>query len=413
MRKLLLRRGNVLHPEDGNIASGCDVLIEDKHITQVGPNLPAPADAEIVDVEGRTVMPGLIDCHVHVVASIVDIGANSHQPASLAIIKALPIMKAMLMRGFTTVRDAGGADWGLAQAVEQELVPGPRIFCSGKALSQTGGHGDFRKRSDYLEPCACSLRSGALARVVDGVDNVRLAAREEIQKGASQIKIMASGGVASPVDPIAHTQYSEEEIKAIVHEARAANTYVMAHAYTARAIAHSVRCGVRTIEHGNLVDKEAAALMAQERAYAVPTLVTYDALKEHGARLGLPAESIPKIETVQVAGRRSLGIYAEAGVVMAYGSDLLGDMHQYQSEEFIIRAEVLGNLEAIRSATIHAAEVLDRVGVLGTIRRGALADIVVCDGNPLTSIDILAGQGEKITHIIQGGQVRKRPAMIS
>ena len=410
MSKLLLKRGNVLHPEDGNFQSACDVLIEGKHIAQVGPNLQPPADTEILDVEGMTVMPGLIDCHVHVVASTADIGANAHQHASLAIIKSLPIMKAMLARGFTTVRDAGGADWGLAQAVERELVPGPRIFCSGKALSQTGGHGDNRKRSDVLEPCASSLRAGALARIVDGVDNVRLAVREEIQKGAMQIKIMASGGVASPVDPIANTQYSEEEIKAIVHEAHAANTYVMAHAYTARAIARSVRCGVRTIEHGNLVDKETAVLMAKERAFAVPTLVTYDALAEHGARYGLPAESIPKIETVQVAGRRSLEIYAEAGVVMAYGSDLLGEMHEYQSQEFVIRAQVLGNLEAIRSATIHAAEVLDRVGVLGTIRPGALADIIVCDGDPLASIDVLAGQGERITHIIQGGFVRKRPA---
>ena len=145
----------------------------------------------------------------------------------------------------------------------------------------------------------------------------------------------------------------------------------------------------------------------------MPTLVTYDALKEHGARLGLPAESVPKIETVQVAGRRSLEIYAEAGVVMAYGSDLLGDMHEYQSQEFIIRSQILGNLEAIRSATIHAAEVLDRVGVLGTIRAGAMADLIVCDGNPLTSMDILAAQGEKITHIIQGGQIIKRPELAS
>ena len=211
---------------------------------------------------------------------------------------------------------------------------GAAHFPSGKALSQTGGHGDFRPRGDLLEPCSCCFRAGAIARVVDGVDAVRLAVREEIQKGATQIKIMASGGVASPTDPIANTQYSEDEIRAIVQEAEAANTYVMAHAYTGRSIARAVRCGVRTIEHGNLVDEAAAQVMKEEGAFVVPTLVTYDALAKHGAQYGMPPDSIAKVASVQQAGRESLEIYARAGVAMGFGSDLLGEMHAFQCGEF-------------------------------------------------------------------------------
>lgn len=330
MTKILLKGGNVLDPALGSLFPRHDVLIEKDRIIDVSATPLEVSGARVIDVTGKTVMPGLIDCHVHVLASLANLGLNALQPGSLTSIRALPIVEAMLNRGFTSVRDAGGADWGLAQAIAIGLVPGPRIFPSGKALSQTGGHGDFRPRSDVLEPCSCAFRAGAIARVADGVDAVRLAAREELQKGATQIKIMASGGVASPTDPIGNTQYSEDEIRAIVAEAEAAQTYVMAHAYTGRAIARAVRCGVRTIEHGNLVDAEAARVMREHGAFVVPTLVTYDSLARDGARLGLPPDSVAKIESVRQAGRDSLRIYAEHGVQMGFGSDLLGEMHQDQ-----------------------------------------------------------------------------------
>jgi imidazolonepropionase-like amidohydrolase len=406
MTQLLLKGGNILEPATGELLRCHDLLIENDRITQVSATpIEAPA-ARTIDVSGKTVMPGLIDCHVHVLASVANLGLNAMQPNALVAIRALPILKAMLKRGFTTVRDAGGADWGLSQAIATGLVPGPRIFPSGKALSQTGGHGDFRARSDVIEPCSCAFRAGAIARIVDGVDAVRLAVREEIQKGATQIKIMASGGVASPTDPIGNTQYSEDEIRAIVAEAQAAQTYVMAHAYTAKAIARAVRCGVRTIEHGNLVDLETAKLMREHHAFVVPTLITYDALFRDGARLGFPADAVAKIQTVRDAGRHSLRIYAEAGVLMGYGSDLLGEMHHHQSDEFLIRAEAVGNLEAIRSATSIAASILQREGELGTVRVGALADLIVVDGNPLLDINLLTGQGEHISLVMQGGVVK-------
>ena len=284
-------------------------------------------------------------------------------------------------------------------------IEGPRIFPSGRALSQTGGHGDMRARSDVLEPCACTPKIGAIARVVDGVDAIRRAVREEIQKGATQIKIMASGGVASPTDPIHALGYSEDEIRAAVEEASNAGTYVLAHAYTPRAIARAVRCGVRTIEHGNLVDAAAARVMAEHGAIAVPTLVTYEALASEGASLGLPAESVAKIESVRTAGLRSLAIYAEAGVRMALGTDLLGESHRFQGDELRLRAGVLGHAEAIRAATIHAAHVLQRDGQLGVIAPGATADLLLVDGNPLQDIGVLTGQGERLAMIVQDGRV--------
>ncbi len=387
--------GNVLDLAQGAWLEHHHVVIEDGHIVEVTDRPVDLPNARVIDARGKTVMPGLIDCHVHVLASRANLGTNAAQPNILTAIRALPILKAMLGRGFTSVRDAGGADWGLTQALESGLIPGPRI----------GGHGDFRARGDMLEPCSCCFRAGAIARVVDGVDAVRLAVREEIQKGATQIKIMASGGVASPTDPIGNTQYSEDEIRAIVAEAEAANTYVMAHAYTGRAISRAIRCGVRTIEHGNLVDEAAAKLMREHGAFVVPTLVTYDALAKHGADYGLPADSIAKVETVRQAGRDSLQIYAKAGVPMGFGPDLLGEMHTFQSDELRIRADVLGNLEALRSATTIAADIVDLTGKLGVVKVGAIADVLVVDGDPLKDIGVLTGQGERIAYVLQRGEV--------
>ncbi|MFD1560904.1 amidohydrolase family protein [Paraburkholderia silviterrae] len=407
MSMTIIHGGNVLDLVQGVLLEHHHVVIEGERIVEVTDRPVDYPNAHVIDARGKTVMPGFIDCHVHVLASNANLGANAGQPNILAAIRALPIMQAMLSRGFTSVRDAGGADWALMQAVETGLVPGPRIFPSGKALSQTGGHGDFRARGDLLEPCSCCFRTGAIARVVDGVDAVRLAVREEIQKGATQIKIMASGGVASPVDPISHTQYSEEEIRAIVGEAEAANTYVMAHAYTARAIARAVRCGVRTIEHGNLVDEATAQVMHEHGAFVVPTLVTYDALAQHGAQFGLPPDSVAKVASVQRAGRESLELYAKAGVPMGFGSDLLGEMHAFQCGEFRIRAEVLGNLEALRSATSVAADIVNMKGELGVIAAGAIADVLVLDGNPLADIGVVANDGERVEYVVQRGKVVK------
>lgn len=411
MTSYLLRGGNVLDTLQGRLLEQHDVLVADGLVREVSERPITSAHAQVIDVRGRTVMPGLIDAHAHVTFSQTNLGLLAGTPTTTVVLRALPILRGMLRRGFTTVRDAGGADHALKQAQQDGLVPGPRLFVSGPALSPTGGHGDFRPRSDRLQPvnaCGCGGHRPGSTRVVDGVDAVRLAVRETLQMGADQIKIMSSGGVASPTDPIAAFGYSLEETRAIVDEARARQTYVLAHAYTAEAITRAVQCGVRSIEHGNLVDEATAQLMAEHQVFAVPTLVTYEALAQDGARLGLPPASVAKIAQVREAGLRSLELFQRAGVRMALGTDLLGESHSRQSDELALRAQVLPLVDVLASATVVGAELLGMAGKLGQLIPGALADLLVVDGNPLQDLACLLGQGERITLVMQDGAIAWR-----
>jgi len=408
VQSILFSNAAVLDPARGELREAHHVLVENGLIKEVSDKPLQSAASQVIDLKGKTLMPGLIDLHVHVVAVQLNLSQQVHMPNVLVTLRSVPIMRAMLRRGFTTVRDAGGAGHPHKIAVESGLAVGPRLFVAGRALSQTGGHGDMRARSDYMgnsAPCGCCVRVGALARVADGVDEVRRAAREELQMGADHLKIMASGGVASPTDPVGAYGYAEEEVRAIVEEARARHTYVMAHAYTADAISRVVRWGVRTIEHGNLVDAPAAKLMAEHGAYVVPTLVTYEALASEGAQYGLGEESVAKIADVREAGLRSLEIYRDAGVKMGFGSDLLGPSQRLQSDEFRIRSEVLGNKAALLAATTTAAEVLGLPDKLGCIAPGAWADMIVVDGNPLADISCMLGQGERIPLVMKCGEI--------
>ncbi|MFM0050676.1 metal-dependent hydrolase family protein [Caballeronia grimmiae] len=408
MQSILFSNAAVLDPARGELREAHHVLVENGLIKEVSDKPLQSAASQVIDLKGKTLMPGLIDLHVHVVAVQLNLSQQVHMPNVLVTLRSVPIMRAMLRRGFTTVRDAGGAGHPHKIAVESGLAVGPRLFVAGRALSQTGGHGDMRARSDYMgnsAPCGCCVRVGALARVADGVDEVRRAAREELQMGADHLKIMASGGVASPTDPVGAYGYAEDEVRAIVEEARARHTYVMAHAYTADAISRVVRWGVRTIEHGNLIDAPAAKLMAEHGAYVVPTLVTYEALASEGAQYGLGEESVAKIADVREAGLRSLEIYRDAGVKMGFGSDLLGPSQRLQSDEFRIRSEVLGNKAALLAATTTAAEVLGLPDKLGCIAPGAWADMIVVDGNPLADISCMLGQGERIPLVMKSGEI--------
>jgi imidazolonepropionase-like amidohydrolase len=402
--QILFKNAAVFDGMSDVLRPGCDVLVEAGEIREVSERPIAAPGASILDVAGRTLMPGLIDCHVHVTATMLDLGANARVPHTLQAYRVMPILRGMLDRGFTSVRDAGGADYALSVAVDTGIVQGPRLFVSGQALSQTGGHADFRGRWDENEPpCGCCRRLGRLGRVVDGVDACRRAVREEVKAGASQIKVMASGGVASPTDPIGFTGFSEDELRAICAEAEAAQTYVMAHAYTPAAIRRAVACGVRTIEHGNLADDATAQAMAAAGAIAVPTLVTYDALADQGAALGFPPDSVAKIDAVRGAGLESLDIFRRAGTKMAFGTDLLGELHPRQSDEFLIRTKVLSPAEVLRQATSGAAEVLRMEGRLGVVQAGAIADLLVVDGDPLRDVSVLCDQGRRLDVIMKAG----------
>ena len=402
---LILKNVRVLDVNHEHDDGRYSIVIDGDTIREVTREPVSLPDAQTLDMGGRTVMPGMIDCHAHVIASVAHLGNNGRLPNTFAVLRAVPILQGMLNRGFTTVRDAGGADYALSKAIEEGVIAGPRLFVAGKALSQTGGHGDFRERFDNSDPdpCGCNRNLGAIGRIVDGVDDVRKAVREEMRAGAHHIKIMASGGVASPTDPIGNLQFSVDEIKAIVEEAQSHQTYVMAHAYTAKAISRVVELGIRTIEHGNLIDDATAELMARHGAYAVPTLVTYDAMSKVGAKAGIGESTLVKNEAVRIQGLRALEILKRHGVKIGLGSDLLGDMHEFQSDELSIRAEIVGAFETICQATAIGAEIVGMEGRLGVVAANATADLLVVDGDPTQNIHLLTGQGERIAAVMKAG----------
>jgi imidazolonepropionase-like amidohydrolase len=352
-------------------------------------------------------MPGLIDCHVHIVLSEVFVPRLEAQPVTLMTAHAMASLRAMLDRGFTTVRDTGGADWGLRQAVEEGLAPGPRLFIAGRLIGPTGGHGDFRRRTDVGFRCPCCNALGFVMSLADGAAEVRRAAREEMRQGCDHVKIMMSGGVASPFDPLESLQFSPGEVAAAVEEATAFGRYVCAHAYSPEAITRAAHAGVRTIEHGNLIDEPSARLMADKGMFLVANLVAYYAMRERAHEYGMSGEMLEKNDLVIDGGLRSLEICRRAGVPVAYGSDLLGQLQVDQSREFIIRAEVLPPMEVIRAATTVAARVLRREGTLGCLRPGALADIILVDGDPLADLSLLGGQGRHLPVIMKDGRFHK------
>ena len=405
MASFLFENAAILDGQSTELRPDHHVLVEDNRIVQVSDKPIKSETSHNIDVKGMTLMPGLIDAHVHVKATIVNVGRLSDIPVSYLTADAGKFMKQMLMRGFTTVRDAGGADRGLANAVTDGLLIGPRLFVSGLSLSQTGGHGDMRPVTSESHPitCACLASTQQLGRIADGVDECRRAARDELRKGAHQIKIMAGGGVASPNDPIQNTQYSIEEINAICEEAEAAQTYVMAHAYVPKAITRAIENGVRTIEHGNLLDEESARVMSKYDAFLVPTNVTYRALYKHGKSFGFPEVSIGKLKDVLDVGLNAIEVAKNNGVKIGHGSDLLGECQIYQSDELSIKAEVVGNYEAIRHATEVNAEILNMSDELGVIKENALADILIVDGNPSKDIGLLTNDAKFIPKIMKDG----------
>ncbi|WEJ57389.1 amidohydrolase family protein [Devosia sp. FJ2-5-3] len=405
-KTIIFTGGHILDAEAGQLRDDLEVQVTGSRITAIGAALPRPADAEIIDLAGKTLMPGLIDCHVHVVAETLDLWGNMIAPSSLSALRSARVMNDALMRGFTTLRDLGGADYGLVLAVEEGLVDGPRLVICGKGLTTTGGHADLRKRTDD-RPGILSDRLGSMGLIVDGVDNVRTACRTMIKEGANFIKVMANGGVSSPNDPIHSIQYSREEIAAMVEEADNAGLYVSAHVYTDKAIRRCVELGVHSLEHCNLIEPETAKLAAEKGCIAVPTLVAYDALAIEGEALGLGATEFSKIETVRSGGLRSLEIMRDAGLPMAFGSDLLGQLRKYHCMEFELLAKVLSPAEIIRSATTIGARLCQLEGLAGTIAENAYADLLVIDGNPLEDITLLQDDGAHMSLIMANGKVVK------
>jgi imidazolonepropionase-like amidohydrolase len=408
MSQILFKNMNLLDPRWDEARGGYEVLVEGETIKEVSAKPIKAAKAQVVNCGKRTLMPGLIDCHVHVFLTTVHIPDLEKVPLTLGTAQASVLMRAMIDRGFTTVRDTGGADWGIKTAVEAGLIAGPRLFISGRAIGPTGGHSDLRRRTDYQgKTCGCCNVMVLGMATADGADEVRKVVREQMRQGSDQIKIMCSGGVASPYDPLDSLQFSADEIAAATDEARNFGRYVLAHAYTAEAITRAMNNGVRTIEHGNLIDDKAARLIKSKGGYMVANLVTYYSMRERAAQFGMPPEMLEKNDLVLDGALRSLEICKKAGVKVGFGTDLLGPLQIDQSQEFIHRAQVLKPIEVIRQATTVGAEILRHEGKLGVVAPGAYADLIAIDGNPLKKLELFLDQGRHLPMIMKAGKFHK------
>ena len=384
--------------ENGN------VVIEGDRIREVTSGAVRFDDARMIDCGGRHLMPGLIDCHVHAYSPTFDLFAADHLPPSLLAAYATTWLRGALHRGFTSVRDAGGGDIGLKLAIDRGVIEGPRFFFSGKALSQTGGHCDNRS-ADYVSLCGCADYVGSTGQVVDGADAVRLAARQELGKGATQIKLMLSGGVTSPTDPMWMPQFTDEEILAAVQEAATRRTYVMAHVHTDDAARRCATLGIRTVEHGTDIGPETAALLAERGTYVVPTISVGALLARHAERLGLPPAGVEKVKGVTEVTLRSVETLIGAGVKLGIGTDLYGELHGMQGSELKLRGELSAPIDVLRSATSIGAEILQSSGDLGCIQPGAYADILVLEGDPFADLGLFEQPDRNIAMIMKGGEL--------
>lgn len=392
------------------------VLVRDDVIEAISSSpLTGSADTLVIEGAGRTLMPGLIDAHWHTTFASLSVEAiMSADPGFIHIVAAREAERT-LMRGFTTVRDAGGPAFGLQRAIDQGICAGPRIYPSGAFISQTSGHGDFRARHEVPRDCCAGLshaeRLGG-ASIADGVDAVLRASREQLMLGATQLKLMAGGGVASPHDPIDVTQYTEPELRAAVDAAENWGTYVMVHAYTPRAIQQCIRAGVKCIEHGHLVDDATAELMAKHGVWwsLQPFLDDEDAVP-----IPTPAKRA-KQRMVTAGTETAYALAKKHGIALAWGTDTLFDaaLAERQGAQLVKMQRWFTAAQVLRTATHDNARLLALCGernpypgALGVVREGALADLLLVAGDPLRDLALLADPGSNLLVIMKNGRVLK------
>jgi imidazolonepropionase-like amidohydrolase len=409
-------KGSVIVFKDAVIIDGTSrepfpgtIIVEGERIKDVVAGSPGslPSSAETIKCRGKSLMPGLIDAHVHIGAVEADISEQQRRNyPTILIIKTLKVLKDCLDQGFTTVRDCGGADPGFRLAVEQGLVPGPRLSVCGRIISMTGGHGDSRLPTETHEPAL--LPAGLTSVVADGVDSCRKAAREQLRQGTDFLKVMAGGGCMSPSDEIDASQYSLDELKAVVWEAQSAGKYVAAHCYSDRSIKNSIAAGIKTIEHGNLMSEPVARELKESGGCLVPTVAAYEVMSEMGESFGVPMRYIVKIRQALENALEAVSAAYKAGCVIGSGSDLLGPMQVYKGRELELQAKVMGPMNAIVAATKINAEIIGCNKLVGTLEAGKLADLILVDGDPILDIRILQNYTEKIPMIMKGGAFYKR-----
>lgn len=392
------------------------VVIEGRYIKDVGTlgSVEVPDDAKVIDLKGFTALPGLIDAHLHLLGyrSLDMIKEPLLVPYAARVARVLQDLRSLVDAGFTTVVDAGSdVGLGVKYAITEGSAVGPRVVTAGYALSQTFGHGDEHYLPlEYVDVRTSRLRSFSL--ICDGVDECRKAARYALREGADFIKIMASGGVLSEKDRPEYTQFTLDEIKAIVEEAEHANRFVHAHAQGSKGIANALKGGVKVIAHGIYIDEEGIELAKERNAIIVPTFAIVDQIVRYGEELGTPKWGLEKARAVYEDHLRNVRDAFRAGVKLATGTDFAGGVkalrHGDNAVELAIFVERLGMtpLEAITCATRNAAEAAGLEGLTGTIERGKLADIIITRENPLADVKTLLNR-DNIVAVVKEGRPLK------
>ena len=401
---MLLRGATLIDGSGADPVRSASVRVEGEIITAIGDR---GRSDETLDLEGCTLLPGLIDAHTHLGIAYDFSRAHAGEVSTAELAAAVFKNCALALdSGFTTCRDLAGLDGGIAQTIAKGMVRGPRILPSGPALAQDGGHGTFMPR---WSDCYCPIAVPGLVEAItvcNGPDEVRLAARKAFRRGAKQIKVFLSGGVVSLTDEIDDTQFTVEEVRAAVEEARSRKTYVTAHAHNNRAVRNGLAAGVSCFEHGSWLDEETATAMAESSAALVPTLTIARVMKRDYVAWGLPELVVPRIEQVEGHMASAVKIAGAAGLKVGSGSDLIGQNQTDRGLELVLRAEIDGPLAAIVAATATNAKILGLGKQIGTVETGKLADLVAVRGNPLEE-PALFGDPERVVLVMKGGVVEK------
>jgi imidazolonepropionase-like amidohydrolase len=419
----LIKNVNVWDGTSDKLKKGFSVLVENNLIKQVGKNISAPDNARIIDGGGKTLIPGLSDAHVHLSATMGGGALRNDTHWMYSAIRTAKAAENFLMLGFTTVRDLGGPVFGVKRAVDEGLIPGPRIYPSGAYISQTSGHGDFRNANEPSVQLSGGQRHTAdqlgWSFVVDGVPEVLKAARENLRKGATQLKVMAGGGIASDFDPIHSVQFTSEELEAAVQAAADWDTYVAVHIYESKGAIRSLNAGVKCLDHGHLLNEEVIKLIKEKNAWLVPQAFWTDT----PASFWVPGkDKIPdalnkKIQPVLEGTDTVFKLSKKHNINVGFGSDAYGDLgyEKYALEEFTSRMKWYSPLEILKQATSGNARLLSlsgkinpyKEGKLGVIKAGAYADLLIYEGNPLENIEIVAHPEKYLKLIMKDGQVFK------
>jgi imidazolonepropionase-like amidohydrolase len=402
------------------VSAQTKVLVVGELIAEVSPTATTGPGATVIDGGGRVLMPGLIDAHTHLMLNAATAAESVYEESwSYAGAKAVAAAEAMLLRGYTTVRDVGGPVGGLKRAIDEGLVSGPRIFPSGPYITQTSGHGDLETSAERPSPYFTGIPDKAAlfgwAFLADGVPEVQKAAREVLRTGATQIKVMAGGGVSSYYDPLHTTQYTVEELRAIVTEAEHWGTYVVVHAYTDAAVRAAVEAGVKCIDHGPFISEEVLAMMAEKGVWLSPQAYLFGLTPEELGIMGTPSE--PKMVQVNEGSANLMRWAKQHGVNIAWGTDLFGPPAKavLQPQELLARLEYFSPVEILRQATSENARLLElsgklhpyRAGPLGVVAPGAYADLLLVDGEPLEELELFADWEANLRLILKGGVVAK------